>query len=1056
MSSELTLSLKLTADGTGLRGELRLAQDELAKLRAAGGQAATGLNTTVAGADKAAAAIGQAARATQQGGQALGGVQATATGAAGALAHLGEVTSRAGQAAQSAGAPIGQVDASLAGLDAAGKQAAGGGLTQVGGAAGRARDEFGRLAGGAGQAEAQLQRTGQQAVAAGRQLGTMRDVASQVRGALATLGVTFGAAVLVRQTISATEALQSMESRLTRLTGSAAKAAQEQRWLQETAADLSADLVGLGENWSRMLGLVSSGIITIEQGRSILTGFANVAAATGAGNVQLGQSFYGLGQALSSGVVHTEEYAQVTEPLIGFSNALDRAFVKVTGSTESVAGSMRRAVVDGKVTSELFGRVLVEALNEYEGAARQMAGNLQQQFTRLGNEWDLLLEAFARPATRGGGLIDDLTDGLRFLRDNIELTRIAVVGLGGAFTIAFAGGAIVRAVSTLAGLFGLLATPLGVVVAGGVALGAVLKRISDDGVDAGRAVDVYRDALHKAEEARVAAEGGNDALAKQLRTIAEVAMAAAEAIRGIALAHYQARISELRQQLAALPSELDVERTVNPSARQRQQAETRGLVEGELSSILNDPDYKALRDPSTITLPPEDGTGGGGGGLPPSTKKGADALKDLLDRLDPLGAALRGLAEDQAVLTAAFDKGRITGGDYAILTAKLKDSYQEALDPLGALLDQYRQEIELLGLSADEREIQQALLQQEQALKAKGLELGATELQQLRETIVARRQAQAAADSRERTSGLGDQLTLLQAEIDLQSTSSSERELRLALIQKELELRREGLDLSSKEAQAELAATEQLVRKKQELEDLQDQQDEIQQAFERGFDRIGEAITQAFADGSIASLDFGQIAKAVLSELLQEMFRIMVLNPLKKAFGDVLGSIGGWLSPSSTTSPTIGTNITGSGGGLFQTFVGSAHGGGMVGAIPSTRSVDPGVFANARRYHAGGDIGLMAGEVPIIAKAGEEVLTGDDPRNRRNGGRAPKVEVHVHEAPGTRSTVRQQRNGEDLRIDILVEQLDEAQAQRIAQGNSKSAMAMERKYGINRNNGELA
>lgn len=38
------------------------------------------------------------------------------------------------------------------------------------------------------------------------------------------------------------------------------------------------------------------------------------------------------------------------------------------------------------------------------------------------------------------------------------------------------------------------------------------------------------------------------------------------------------------------------------------------------------------------------------------------------------------------------------------------------------------------------------------------------------------------------------------------------------------------------------------------------------------------------------------------------------------------------------------------------------------------------------RYHVGGLAGMRPGEVPIIAKQNEEILTRDDPRHMLNGG----------------------------------------------------------------------
>jgi hypothetical protein len=51
--------------------------------------------------------------------------------------------------------------------------------------------------------------------------------------------------------------------------------------------------------------------------------------------------------------------------------------------------------------------------------------------------------------------------------------------------------------------------------------------------------------------------------------------------------------------------------------------------------------------------------------------------------------------------------------------------------------------------------------------------------------------------------------------------------------------------------------------------------------------------------------------------------------------------------------------------------------------------VNPALFAGADRYHEGGIPGLKPGEVPLIALKTEEIITGDDSRHVRNGGKAP-------------------------------------------------------------------
>jgi hypothetical protein len=67
-------------------------------------------------------------------------------------------------------------------------------------------------------------------------------------------------------------------------------------------------------------------------------------------------------------------------------------------------------------------------------------------------------------------------------------------------------------------------------------------------------------------------------------------------------------------------------------------------------------------------------------------------------------------------------------------------------------------------------------------------------------------------------------------------------------------------------------------------------------------------------------------------------------------------------------------------------IVGMFHGGGIVGAGGTLRSVDPMAFFAAPRFHGGGIAGLGPNEMPAILERGEEVLTRRDARHRANGG----------------------------------------------------------------------
>lgn len=96
------------------------------------------------------------------------------------------------------------------------------------------------------------------------------------------------------------------------------------------------------------------------------------------------------------------------------------------------------------------------------------------------------------------------------------------------------------------------------------------------------------------------------------------------------------------------------------------------------------------------------------------------------------------------------------------------------------------------------------------------------------------------------------------------------------------------------------------------------------------------------------------------------------------------------------------------------------HEGGIAGHGRDHRPVPVAAFANAPRLHGGGIAGLRSDEVPSVLQTGEEVLTEDDPRHRRNGGAAGTTVVQNIQTPDAQSfrksqteLARQARRGLD-------------------------------------------
>lgn len=170
---------------------------------------------------------------------------------------------------------------------------------------------------------------------------------------LGALGIGLGAATLGREVLGTITQFEQLDQRIRTLTGTTEAYNEAQRYLQETSNRLATDIAATTDQYGRLLTLQNSGLITNEQARALLEGFADAAAATGAETAQLNQVMYGLSQALSSGTVRAEEFNQVTEPMPGLLQAMERA----AGLS---AGGLRQLVNEGKITSEMFGQIMVD------------------------------------------------------------------------------------------------------------------------------------------------------------------------------------------------------------------------------------------------------------------------------------------------------------------------------------------------------------------------------------------------------------------------------------------------------------------------------------------------------------------------------------------------------------------------------------------------------------------------------------------------------------------------------------------------------------------------
>lgn len=119
-----------------------------------------------------------------------------------------------------------------------------------------------------------------------------------------------------------------------------------------------------------------------------------------------------------------------------------------------------------------------------------------------------------------------------------------------------------------------------------------------------------------------------------------------------------------------------------------------------------------------------------------SAKAQRDEFADLISQIDSVGAASRRFAAAQQVLDDAFSAGKIKNvQEYQRYFGLLRQQYQDAINPVGAYLNQIRDEMDLLKLSANERDAQRTSMQAVNQLRRQGVEVSISEQAAIKEAI---------------------------------------------------------------------------------------------------------------------------------------------------------------------------------------------------------------------------------------------------------------------------------------------------------------------------------
>lgn len=153
-----------------------------------------------------------------------------------------------------------------------------------------------------------------------------------------------------------------------------------------------------------------------------------------------------------------------------------------------------------------------------------------------------------------------------------------------------------------------------------------------------------------------------------------------------------------------------------------------------------------------------------------------------------------------------------------------------------------------------------------------------------------------------------DTLDLIRAETAALGESEAEQKKTIDLLRAKQALIRSGADLASAASKETLAYVAAIDDASAALQRQRGYMAEFGSFMSSAFGNIQSAITQAFAQGTLKVIDFGNIARSVVSELAAELAKLALLNPfLNMLEGKDLPTFAGMVSRLFSSGGTGGS-----------------------------------------------------------------------------------------------------------------------------------------------------
>lgn len=563
-------------------------------------------------------------------------------------------------------------------------------------------------------------------------------------------------AVGVSEAMNLADGWTEYKNRIKDATTSTAEMLQVQRGLFVVAQDTAVGIGGLAELYQQVgkstkeMGLSTGDAIkTIE----LITKQMRASGASGAG---ADAAIRQLSQGFATGVIRGEEFNSVAEQAPGLLDVVAKSLGKTRGELRLMAN-------DGQLTAKAFTAAILSQEASINEAFGKRLPTMRDELVRFKNELSKTFGELSQNAGIGklfGETLRGIADGLRAIAD------VAGVVTGAITTLNSALGGLPADVLSFAAKNGKYLIPgVGVMLLGKDIIGAMGTPDPDagSGGEAFRDAEaVSRGEMSRAEmEERAFARRADAATAERFksnwwdgpvtnRDVDDVRARreALEAERKAAdLAKGKAGFGSLTARRADARSLLSPTGQTGPLTPEQQAEFTAQFYGGAADDRVRAKADKEKTKTDKKTARTEE----------TDAKKQARELAELRREYDAFGSSLSSveraeieLSKAEDLLERATSAGFTTREDALEQLARKRDALRDQLDPLGAVVRGLDEENRLLALSKEDRERQIEMTRIQNDLRRQGVELGAAEILQLEMALDRQEQAKDAAAKRER------------------------------------------------------------------------------------------------------------------------------------------------------------------------------------------------------------------------------------------------------------------------------------------------------------------